>query len=118
MSAAAKSVYYFGFYLYLVSITIVFFPNILLGAMGIPETNEVWIRVLGVLVGLIAFYYHRSGAKEISAFFPLTVPTRVVVLLSFILFVVLKLASPMLILFGVIDFAGAMWTLMALKKVL
>jgi hypothetical protein len=117
MSAAAKSVYYFGFYLYLVSITLVFFPNILLNLLYIPETNEVWIRVLGVLVGLIAFYYHQSGAKNISAFFPLTIPTRIVVLLSFITFAVLKMASPMLILFGVIDFAGAMWTLMALKKV-
>jgi hypothetical protein len=117
MSPAAKSVYYFGFYLYLVSITLVFFPNILLSALHIPETNEVWIRVLGVLVGLIGFYYHRSGAKNISAFFPLTIPTRVVVLIAFILFAVLKMASPMLVGFGVVDFAGAMWTMTALKKV-
>jgi len=116
MSPAAKSVYYFGFYLYLVSLTLVFFPNILLGVLHIPETNEVWIRVLGVLVGLIGFYYHRSGAKNISAFFPLTVPTRTVVLLSFIVFVVLKMASPVLIGFGAVDFAGALWTMMALKK--
>ncbi len=116
MTPAAKSVYYFGFYLYLVSATLIFIPNILLGTLGIPETNEVWIRVLGVIVGLIAFYYHQSGAKNISTFFPLTIPTRIIVLLSFILFAVLNMASPMLIGFGVIDFAGAMWTMTALKK--
>jgi hypothetical protein len=116
MTAAAKSVYYFGFYLYLVSATLIFFPNILLSTLGIPETNEVWIRVLGVIVGLLGFYYHQSGAKNISAFFPLTIPTRIIVLLSFIIFAVLKMASPMLIGFGVVDFAGAMWTMMALKK--
>ncbi len=116
MSPAAKSVYYFGFYLYLVSVTLVFFPNILLGALQIPETHEVWIRVLGLLAGLIGFYYHRSGANNISAFFPLTIPTRIIVLLSFIIFAVLKMASPVLIGFGVVDFAGAMWTMMALRK--
>ena len=117
MTPAAKSVYYFGFYLYLVSATLIFIPNILLGVLGIPLTNEVWIRVLGVLVGLIAFYYHQSGAKNISAFFPLTIPTRIIVLISFILFAVLKMASPMLVGFGAVDFAGAMWTMMVLKKV-
>lgn len=116
MTAAAKSVYYFGFYLYLVSATLIFIPNMLLGTLGIPETNEVWIRVLGVIVGLLGFYYHQSGDKNISAFFPLTIPTRIIVLLSFIIFAVLKMASPMLIGFGVVDFAGAMWTMMALKK--
>jgi hypothetical protein len=116
MSPAAKSVYYFGFYLYLVSFTLVFFPNILLRMLHIPETNEVWIRVLGVLVGLIGFYYQQSGAKNISAFFPLTIPTRVIVLVAFVLFAVFKMASPILIGFGAIDFAGAIWTMMALKK--
>jgi len=116
MTAAAKSVYYFGFYLYLVSATLLFFPNILLGTLGIPETNEVWIRVLGVIVGLLGFYYHQSGARNISAFFPLTIPTRIIVLLAFITLAVLKMASPMLISFGVVDFAGAIWTMTALKK--
>jgi hypothetical protein len=38
------------------------------------------------------------------------------VLIAFILFAVLKMASSMLVGFGVIDFAGAMWTMMALRK--
>jgi hypothetical protein len=66
MTAAAKSVYYFGIYLYLVSATLIFVPNILLGTLGIPEINEVWIRALGVLAGLIGFYFHRTGAKTIT----------------------------------------------------
>jgi hypothetical protein len=115
MTPAAKSIYYFGFYLYLVGATLIFIPNLFLSTLGIPETNEVWIRVLGVLVALIGFYYHQSGAKNISAFIPLTIPTRITVFIAFIVFVLLKMASPILIGIGGIDLAGAIWTFMALK---
>jgi hypothetical protein len=116
MTPAAKSIYYFGFYLYLVGATLIFIPNLFLSTLGIPETNEVWIRVLGVIVSLIGFYYHQAGAKNISAFIPLTIPTRITVFISFIVFVLLKMASPILIGIGGIDLAGAIWTFMALKK--
>jgi hypothetical protein len=116
MTPAAKSVYYFGFYLYLVGATLIFVPNLFLSTLGIPETNEVWIRVLGVIVTLIGFYYHQAGAKNISAFLPLTIPTRITVFIAFIIFVILKMASPILIGIGGIDLAGAIWTFMALKK--
>jgi ABC-type nickel/cobalt efflux system permease component RcnA len=110
MTAPAKSVCYFGFYLYGVAIMLVFFPNVLLRLMGMPETTEVWIRIVGVLAGLIGFYYHRNGIAENRLFFKLTVPARIAVLVSFILFVVLKMASPMLIGFGLVDVLGAFWT--------
>lgn|GEM_PF-1622410 len=110
MTASAKSVYFFGLYLYGVAVPLVFFPNHLLRLMGIAETNEVWIRILGVLVGLIGFYYHRNGIAENRIFFKLTVPARIAVLVSFVLFVALKMASPMLIGFGVVDALGAFWT--------
>jgi hypothetical protein len=116
MTAAAKSVYYFGFYLYLVGATLIFIPDIFLSTLRMPATNDVWIRVLGLIVGLIGFYYHQTGAKNISAFFPLTIPTRIMVFTTFLVFVILKMASPMMIGIGAVDLAGAVWTFMALKK--
>ena len=116
MTAAAKSVFYFGIYLYLVAITLVFIPNVLLKTLLIPETNEVWIRVIGVLVFCIGFYYHRTGAANISAFFPITIPTRILVFVCFIAFALLKWVSPTIIGIGAIDFAGAMWTWAALRR--
>jgi hypothetical protein len=116
MTAAAKSVYFFGFYLYVLGVTLIFLPNLLLTTMGFPPTDELWIRVAGLLVVLIGFYYHQAGAKNISAFIPLTIPARTTVFIAFIAFVLLKMASPILILMGAIDLAGAIWTFMALKK--
>lgn len=116
MTASAKSVCYFGFYLYVVGITLMAAPNFLLSTLQLPATNEVWIRVVGVLVFCIGYYYHRAGAGNIHAFFIHTVPTRVFVFLSFCAFVLLNYVSPVLILFGAADLAGATWTWFALKK--
>jgi hypothetical protein len=116
MSAAAKSVYYFGFYLYLIGITLILVPNLLLGIVQLAETNEVWIRVVGVLACCLGYYYHRSGAVNDIAFCRLTVPTRVFVFLSFLTFALLKYVEPIIVGFGVIDLLGALWTWLSLKK--
>jgi hypothetical protein len=116
MTAAAKSVCYFGFYLYVVGITLIAVPNFLLSTLQLPQTNEVWIRVVGVLVFCIGYYYHRAGTGNIHAFFKHTVPTRIFVFSSFVFFVLMEYVSPVLIIFGAADFAGAVWTWLALKK--
>jgi len=116
MSAASRSVTWFGFYLYLVGLTLLFFPNVLLSLVQIPETQEVWIRVVGVLALCIGFYYHMCGSKNDLYFVKLTVPVRVFVCICFVIFVLLKLVSPMLIGFGVIDLIGAIWTWSALRE--
>ena len=104
MTAAARSVCYFGFYLYVVGITLIAEPNFLLSTFKIPETSEVWIRVAGVLAFSIGYYYHRMGAGNVASFFKHTVS------------VLLEYISPALIIFGVVDLAGAAWTWLALKK--
>src|SRR5215212_5657262 len=114
MSAASKTVYYFAFYLYAVALTLIFFPNFLLKTVGIPETNEVWIRIVGVLAFCIAYYYHHKAGDV--QFCRSTIPTRVFVFICFLTFAMLEYVSPMLIGFGAIDLLGAVWTWSALRK--
>lgn len=116
MTNAAKSVYFFGFYLYVVGLTLLFIPNLFLSTLQIPATNEVWIRVAGLLAFLIGFYYHQSGAANLVQFFKFTIPTRILVFIVFTIFVLLKYVSPVLIGIGAVDLAGAVWTYLALKK--
>lgn len=113
---AAKTVLYFGIYLYLTGITLLVAPNFLLSTFQMPVTEEVWIRVVGVLVLAIGFYYHQAGSKNFEAMLPLTVVARIFVFLSFAVFVLLQFVSPMLLVFGVVDLLGALWTWMLLKK--
>lgn len=116
MTPAAKSVYYFGFYLYIVGLTLIFVPNFFLQTLQMPETNEVWIRVVGLLAFCIGYYYHRAGMGNIKAFLKHTIPTRLLVFLAFSLFVIFNYAPPVLLLFGAADLAGAIWTWVSLKK--
>ena len=116
MTAAAKSIYYFGFYLYVTGLTLIFIPNPFLATLQIPSTNEVWIRVVGVLTFCLGYYYHRSGTENIKSFYKHTIPTRVLVFIAFTSFALLKYVSPIIIGIGAIDLAGAIWTWTALNK--
>ena len=116
MNAASKSVYYFGFYLLLLSVALTAFPNTLLTAFQMSETNEVWIRVVGVLVFSIGIYYIFMAQSNHTLFLTITVFIRLSILLWFIVFVLISWAPPKLILFGVVDALGALWTYQALKK--
>jgi len=115
MSKSATSVKVFAGYLLLLGLALVLSPNTLLRAFRMAPTGEVWIRVVGMLVLVLAFYYWNAARNELRSFFRWTVAARTSVLLFFIAFVVADLASPMLILFGVIDLAGAAWTALALR---
>ena len=116
MSKGAKSLFVFGIYMVVLGITLLVVPNVLLALFGLPATNEVWIRVVGMLVCLLAFYYIQAARNELSAFFQWTVYTRASVIVFFIVFVVLGLAKPALILFGGVDLLGAIWTALALHS--
>ena len=116
MTPASKSVYYFGFYLLLLGLILIAFPNVMLPLFQLPETNEPWIHVVGVVVFNIGLYYIFMAPTNNALFLTLTVYTRVAVLVWFIVFVVIGWASPMLIGFGVVDAAAALWTYLALRK--
>jgi len=115
MSKSAFSVKAFGIYLLVLGVGLTLAPNLLLSVFGMAATSEVWIRVVGVLVFNIGIYYVYAARCEAKAFFQASVYTRTLVLASFAAFAVLGFASPVLILFGVADFAGGIWTHLTLR---
>ena len=113
MSKATFSARVFAVYVFAVSTVLVVAPNVLLGIFGIASTSEVWIRVAGVLAFNIGIYAW-VGARH-RPFLEASVYTRALVCASFVVFALLGLASPMIVLFGLIDLAGGLWTWFALK---
>jgi hypothetical protein len=67
-------------------------------------------------VAVIAYYYIVAAQNDLTPIFWATVYGRFAVLISFIILVLAKKAKPPLILFGVIDASGAIWTLLTLLK--
>jgi hypothetical protein len=116
MSKSGVSVFVFGLYLGALGITLLVVPNFLLGVFTLPSSNEVWIRVVGMLVLILCLYYTQAARKEITDFFPLTVYVRPTVILFFTAFVLLGFAKWPLILFGGVDLLGALWTGLAIRS--
>ncbi len=115
MTKSATSVFIFAIYLMVMGLVLLLVPNLLLGLFAVPEAREVWIRVLGMLVMILGFYYLQAARNELRAFFWATVFGRSTVILFFTAFVLLEMAPPSLILFGAIDAAGAVWTGLCLR---
>jgi hypothetical protein len=115
MSRPAVSIFVFGIYLLVLGSTLVLAPVSLTGLFGLDAPQEVWIRVVGVVAGVLGFYYVFTARREAKDFFWATVWGRPVVIIFFTAFVLLDLAEPVLILFGAVDLFGAGWTFATLR---
>jgi len=115
MSKSALSIFVFGLYVAVLGIIMIVVPNFLL-KISRTSTTEVWIRVVGLLLLYLGFYYTQAARKEMTDFFRWTVYTRSTVIVFFAAFVLLGFANPPLIMFGVVDLLGAIWTGLALRS--
>jgi hypothetical protein len=115
LKAARRSVAFFGVYLLGLALALIAAPNMLLGVFGVPATQEIWIRVVGMLVGFLGFYYVRHGRGADRAFLEMTVQVRLSVPAFFLAFVLLAGAPWQLLLFAVFDLVGLAWTWTSLR---
>jgi len=116
MSKAARSLFVFGIYLILLGLFLLIAPNTLITFFGLPAANDVWIRVVGMLLVLLAYYDIQAARKNLVDFFRWSVVARTSVIVFFTVFVILDLVKPILLLFGGVDFLAAMWTYIALRR--
>jgi hypothetical protein len=114
VSRAARSIQIWSTYLLVVGAGLAIIPNLILSTLGVAETDEVWIRILGVVVVLLALYYWDAARHETSNFFLASVMGRLFVVASLLVFWAMG-APWQLLLFAALESAGALWTLSALR---
>jgi NAD(P)-dependent dehydrogenase (short-subunit alcohol dehydrogenase family) len=114
VSAAARTLTVFGWYLVGVAAGLMLLPNLLLGPLGFAPVVDVWVRVVGMLALIIGVYYLIAAKHAVEPLIRASVPVRMGVVLVLGAFVALRLAPPTLIGFGVVDVAAALWTARAL----
>ncbi len=116
MSNSAKTIYYFSFYLFILGAALVVVPNLLLQPFGIPPTEEVWIRIVGMLILMLGVLYFNAAKLQLHGLYKFMAYNRIAVLFFLIAFVLLGWTVAPLIIFGVIDAASGIWTLSELRK--
>jgi uncharacterized membrane protein HdeD (DUF308 family) len=115
MSRAAISILVFGIYILLNGIMMIVAPNAFLATLHQPPTQEPWLRVFGAVVFVLGLYYVQAARQEVVPFFRFTTWGRPLLLLILVSFAILRMVPPVIVLFGVIDAAGAIWTALALR---
>ena len=114
MSHAAKSMLAFGLYGIGLGLVLMVNPNLVLELFRIKPTQEVYLRLAGVLLVIHGFYDIQAARHELTIFFQWSVYAHVPIIIVFAVFVWLGLASRWLILFGAIDLLFSIWTSYAL----
>ena len=115
MSKAARTIVIFGIYMGLTGLVLVVSPNTLLGILGLPLTQEPWIRLLGMFMVVVCFYYFRTAKSEAAGFFRATVIGRTV-MGFFMVWLGLTSIGWILVLFACVEWLGAGWTWLALRS--
>ena len=106
----------FGTYVLVSAAGLILIPNLWLAPLGLPPTQEIWVRVLGLVVGVLGYYYWASALVNARSFFVASVYGRSIFCAGCIGLVLLASAPWQLIIFGSIDLAGAIWTRAALRN--
>jgi hypothetical protein len=116
MDHAQRSMLAFGTYLNLVGIGLLLAPDLVLAPLGFAPSADFWVRVIGAPVLVLGTYYVRAAREGERAFMRWSCTGRLIPLVVLGGLVAYGMAPAALLVFGVIDAAGAAWTAWALKQ--
>lgn len=115
MSHAAVSVYTAGLYVIFVGTGLILIPDMVLSAFNLPATEDIWIRMMGMMTLFIGVFQLQMARLELRELFGLTVLLRLSVVGFVLAFIALGLAQPAFLMIAVVDVLGALWTWWALR---
>ncbi|MBN8222526.1 MAG: hypothetical protein J0L53_16535 [Spirochaetes bacterium] len=116
MTKPAITVFVFGLYMLGQGLILLIMPNVLLRLVGLAPAIEIWVRVVGIAVLVLSYYYIRNALLNNTVFFRLSVEGRTLQLALFAGLVALAGAPVILLAFAGFEFLAGLWTLHALRK--
>lgn len=114
MDAPTLSIFIWGIYVLIIGLALVFIPGKTLLLLRHEEPRDHWIRVIGILAISMAIFYLNSALNEVYSFYSASIYARLTGFFGFLGLVVFKIFKPKIILFGIIDSLGAIWTVLTL----
>jgi hypothetical protein len=117
VTKAGKSIFFFGFWVIICGVALMFFPKFVYNMMGMEMSPDLTSRILGMVLIFLAIYYFVAGRHpEFWPFYHVSIYTRSSALIVAVIFVLVKLADVSLIYFTIVDALGAAWTAFALRS--
>jgi hypothetical protein len=110
MNKASTSILVFGIYVVVVGLSLIFVPNIILSLFTLPAAEEVWIRVLGVVAVALGYYYIQASRDNNENFFKMSIWGRVGFAIGIAILAFVTPGHLPIIVFGIVDLLGAIWT--------
>lgn len=114
MSKPAISLTVYAIYLGVGGAISALFPNFVLHLLGLPPTNEVWIRLWGALAVALAAKGYNGARQNSRNSMQFDVYTRTGFATFLVALIVLGLSPPVTLFFAVVDYAASIWTQLAL----
>jgi hypothetical protein len=91
-----------------------FFPHKILFLIGMKTTDDTYIRMFGLLAGILAINYFMMVQQSAILFFKLSVAMRYLATIFMIYLVIAGISHRNLLLLALGDAVAATWTLIAL----
>ncbi len=115
MSPAARSLFFFGAYVFVVGIALLAAPAALASLLRLPPAAVGWVRVVGLLTLVIGSYDMVASRAECLPYIRSSIPVRVGFAAGTALLVLFGQMPLSVLLLGTTDIAGAIWTAVALR---
>ncbi len=93
-----------------------FLPKEILSSLGIPAPVDVWIRIVAVLALNLGYFFYRLSQANYRPFFLWSVHARWFFAAVTVGLVASRLAQVYLLLFGLVDLLGGLWTFWAVRR--
>ena len=116
MSRPALSLLVFSVYVFILGAMLIIAPGVLCGWLGIPPAQDYWVRMTGMTLAGLSFYYAFAAIKNWVEFFWLTCAVRMAVIFFLAALAFFRIIPPPLLILGAIDFFFALWTLLTLTN--
>ena len=115
MSSSSRSMTAWTVYVLLLGAVLLFVPNLLLSIFQIEETDEVWIRVIGLLLIGYGAYYWTAIQAEFIAMYRMSVWVRWGIAAGLVT-LAFTVGPWQLVLFASFDFLSGLWTMLTLRS--
>jgi hypothetical protein len=115
MSKTSVSIIVYSTYLGSAGAGAAFIPNTLLPILGLPTTNEVWVRLFGALALLLAAKGFNGALLNLLPSMQFDVYTRTCFAVFLAVLIIIGLSPPILIILAIIDIVAAVWTQLAIR---